>query len=93
MQLARVLALVFAATPALAQDAPPGAVACTGCHGLFPDAPIPIQQLSSDEIAASLAGFRDGSRHGTVMPRIAGAFSDEESRAIADWFAAQGDSR
>lgn len=73
------------------QEAPPGAMACTGCHGLFPSAPLPIQHLSADQIADDLAAFRDSSREGTVMPRIARGFDEAESRSIAEWFAAQGD--
>ena len=36
-----------------------------------------------------MAGFRDGSLPATVMSRIAKGFTDEESRAIAAWLAAQ----
>ena len=89
MRLAYVCLLAGLAAPGSAQEAPPGALACTGCHGLFPDAPFPIHTLSADEIADRLAGFRDGSREATLMSRIAVAFSEEESRAIAEWFAAQ----
>ena len=93
MRPAFALILAGLAAPVFAQDAPPGAVACTGCHGLFPDAPYPIQQLGADEIAAALAGYRDGGREGTVMPRIAKGFDDDESEAIAAWFAAQGEAQ
>jgi cytochrome subunit of sulfide dehydrogenase len=36
-----------------------------------------------------MAGFRDGSLPATVMNRIAKGFTDDESRAIAAWLAAQ----
>jgi cytochrome subunit of sulfide dehydrogenase len=91
MKPAFVLAFACLAMPAAAQEGvPPGALACTGCHGLFEGAPFPIQQLSSDEIATAMAEFRDGTREGTIMPRFAVAFSDDETRAIADWFADEG---
>lgn len=91
MRAASVLALaIMLATSASAQEAPPGALACTGCHGLFDGAPHPIHQLSAEKISTALAGFRDGSREGTVMPRLAAGFDAAESRAIAEWFAAQG---
>ena len=93
MKLAPALAFACLAAPSAAQDAPVGALACTGCHGLFEGAPYPIHHLSADDIAAAMAAFRDGSRDGTIMPRFAGAYSDEEVRAIAEWFAAQGDRR
>ena len=89
MRPASALALAIFAAPAVAQEPPPGAVACTGCHGLFDGAPYPIHQLTSDEIATALAGFREGTREGTVMPRLAAGFDAEESRAISEWFAAQ----
>ena len=41
------------------------------------------------EIATAMTGFRDGSLPATVMNRIAKGFSDDESRAIAAWLAAQ----
>jgi cytochrome c553 len=88
-----MLLAVSLAVPGMAQDAPPGALACTGCHGLFEGAPFPIQQFSADEIATAIAEFRDGTREGTIMPRFAGAFSDDEARAIAEWFAAGGNSQ
>lgn len=89
MRTACALALGIFAAPALGQEAPPGALACTGCHGLFDGAPFPIHQLSADEIATALAEFREGTRHGTLMPRLASGFDEEESRAIAEWFATQ----
>ena len=92
MRLA-VAALACLAIPAAAEDPPPGAVACTGCHGLEEGAPFPIQNLSAEEIAGAMIAFRDRTREGTIMPRFAVAFSDEEARAIAEWFAAQGGSQ
>jgi cytochrome c553 len=37
-----------------------------------------------------MAAFRSGERPATLMNRIAKGFSDEESRAIGVWLAAQG---
>lgn len=81
--------LICLGTAIQAEEAPPGAVSCTGCHGLFQDAPNPINQMSADEIETAMAEFRDGTRAGTVMPRLAPGFSATESRAIAEWFASQ----
>lgn len=85
--------LICLGTGVLAQEAPPGAMSCTGCHGLFPDAPNSITDLSADKIETAMAGFRDGTRKGTVMPRLAPGFSDTEIRAIAEWFADQEDAQ
>lgn len=86
---AALLIALAAATPApaLAEDAPPpGASACTGCHGAGPEAAYPIGHLSAAEIAAALAAFRGGERAATLMDRIAAGFTPAESEAIAAWF-------
>ncbi len=85
----RAFAIVLAglAHSALAQGAPSGALSCTGCHALHPDAAIPIGALSAEEITAALAAYRDGTREATIMDRIARGFTPEESQAIARWIA------
>jgi sulfide dehydrogenase cytochrome subunit len=66
--------------------APPGATACSGCHGENAATDIPsLQGRSPDEIAAAMQAFRSGERPATVMDRIAKGFTDEESPAIAAW--------
>jgi cytochrome c553 len=40
------------------------------------------------EIIAALAAFKSGQRPATVMDRIAKGFSDDEIRAIAEWYGA-----
>jgi cytochrome subunit of sulfide dehydrogenase len=86
-----LLALVLACAPAAAQpSSPAGAESCTGCHA--PSArgtAIPaIDGRPAAELAALLREFHAGSRHATVMDRIARGFSPEELDAIAGWFAA-----
>lgn len=85
--------LICLATNVQAQETPPGAMSCTGCHGLFSDAPNSITELSADKIETAMVGFRDRTRKGTVMPRLAPGFSDVEIRAIAEWFAEQEDAK
>ena len=77
-----------AAAPAMAQtSAPPGATACSGCHGpnsagaLVPS----LHDLTADAIVDSMRAFRTGQRPATVMDRIAKGFTDDETRAIAAW--------
>ena len=74
-----------------ASDPPPGAASCSGCHSTGATATsIPrLYGRDAGDIAKAMAGFRDGSLPGTVMNRIAKGFTDEESRAIAAWLAAQ----
>ena len=72
---------------------PPGATACLGCHGPEATALPSLARLSSADIEAALADYRDGKREPTLMNRIAKGFSPEESKAIADWLAAQAGSK
>ena len=71
-----------------AQAIPPGAVACGGCHPRTGDGVIPpLAGMPSEAIESAMRAFRSGERPATVMDRISKGFSDEEVRAIADWFA------
>ena len=84
--------LLVAATPAAAQAvAPPGAAACSGCHGAGATATVvpPLQGRAPDDIVAAMQAFRSGQRPATVMDRIAKGFTDEETRAIAVWVSRQ----
>jgi sulfide dehydrogenase cytochrome subunit len=86
-----VAAACLAAGSALAAGpAPAGATACSGCHGASPAASVgpPIAGRPAAELSAAMEEFRTGSRPATVMQRIARGFTPEESRAIAEWWAA-----
>jgi cytochrome subunit of sulfide dehydrogenase len=90
--LAVAAVLVAASAPALAQTvAPPGATACSGCHGApGPNAVVPpLRGRPVEDIVGAMQAFRSGERAATVMDRIAKGFSDEEVRAIATWIAGQ----
>ncbi len=86
--------LLVAAAPASGEDRRPfmlGA-SCLTCHaGDSPDgAGIPvIVGRPAAEIAQALMGFRDGTRAGTVMPRLARGYDDAEIALIARWIAAR----
>ena len=93
-QLARALATVacvvaFGPEASAQPAAPPGAAACSGCHGRTGAAVPPISGRDANELAAAMRDFRSGQRAATVMDRIAKGFSDDETRAIASWLAAQ----
>jgi cytochrome c553 len=49
----------------------------------------PIRGRDPAEIVTAMRAFRSGERSSTVMGRIAKGFSDDETRAIATWLAAQ----
>ncbi|ACL59434.1 c-type cytochrome [Methylobacterium nodulans] len=71
-------------------QAPPGASSCSGCHGPHGEGAFaPLAGRPAEEIAAALKDYRAGTRPATVMTRIAKGFSEEESRAIADYLAQQ----
>ena len=75
-------------------DAPPGALACSGCHppARSADATVaPLTGRNPADIAAAMQAFKSGQRPSTVMDRIAKGFSEDEVKAIAAWYAAQKD--
>lgn len=83
--------LAFSVAPA--ESAPPrGATSCTGCHPRTAGrGPVPsLNGQPAEQIVSQMAAFRSGERRSTVMSRIAKGFTDEETRAIADYFAAGG---
>ena len=85
-------AVVWSPPVLAASDPPPGAASCSGCHPAGATAASSIPRLygrDAGNIVTAMAGFRDGSLPATVMNRIAKGFSDDESRAIAAWLAAQ----
>jgi cytochrome c553 len=88
-----IAAVVMAATgTAAAQSvAPPGATACSGCHGPGISGAVvpPVYGRPSEEIVAAMQEYRMGQRPATVMDRIAKGFTDEETRAIGFWLSQQ----
>ena len=90
---ALVLALIdyAAAGPA---DAPPGALACSGCHPASRAADTTVPRLDGRnpaDIVTAMQAFKSGQLPSTVMDRIAKGFSDDEVKAIAAWYGAQKD--
>jgi sulfide dehydrogenase cytochrome subunit len=79
---------------AMAADAPPGASSCSGCHPTSQSVDTPVKRLigrKSEEIVAAVKAFRSGEKPATIMDRIAKGFTDDEIKAIADWYGAQKD--
>ncbi|MBS9478474.1 c-type cytochrome [Ancylobacter radicis] len=89
-----VLAALWIFVSAAPADAAPprGATSCSGCHPRTAGkGPVPsLNGQPAEQIVAQMAAFRTGERRSTVMARIAKGFTDEETRAIADYFAAGG---
>lgn len=91
-RLSVVALAVLATGAALAAEGPPGASSCSGCHATNANAGTPVPPLkgrSAADIAAAMADYKTGKRQGTIMDRIAKGFSEEETKAIAAWIAAQ----
>jgi cytochrome c553 len=80
------------ATAAGLEDAPPGALSCSGCHATSSSAKTDVPRLIGREPAAivsAMQGFRAGTTPATVMDRITKGFSDDEIKAIAAWYGTQ----
>ncbi len=85
-----LVAAAMIAAPAWALgDSPPGAASCMGCHPAAANAgPVPsLSTLTAEQIETAMQAFRAGTRPATVMDRIAKGFTDEEARAMAQWYA------
>ena len=64
---------------------------CVVCHGPGGQGTKTIPPLAgrnADQTYAALLAYKSGSRPSTVMDRHAKGYSDEELRAVADYFAA-----
>lgn len=62
---------------------------CFSCHGTdghSAGAMPSIDGKSASYLADTLKRFRDGGKQGTVMPRIAKGFTNEEIDALANFF-------
>jgi cytochrome c553 len=90
--LAGLFPLAAGSSAALAADAPPGASSCSGCHPVSRSVDTPVKRLvgaKAADIVSAVQEFRSGKRPATVMDRIAKGFTDDEIKAIADWYGAQ----
>ena len=97
MQVVLAIAIgLLAAWAAEAADASPSMLgnACAPCHGTdgkSPDAIPALSGKSADYIIQRMAEFKAGAREGTVMNRIARGYTDSEIAAVAQHFAALGE--
>jgi len=60
---------------------------CHGTDGASAGAMPSIKGKPADFIETQLTGFRDGTKRGTVMNRIAKGFTDDEIKALSRYFA------
>lgn len=70
-------------------DARALAASCRSCHQPGESVIPSLDGQSYATLVATLRGYRDGSRAGTVMPELAKGYSDAELDAIARELAAE----
>jgi cytochrome subunit of sulfide dehydrogenase len=88
------LAMIAPASAAGPADAPPGALACSGCHPAARSVDTTVPRLigrNPADILTAMQAFKSGQLPSTVMDRIAKGFSEDEVKAIAAWYGAQKD--
>jgi len=83
----------FVALPALAQDAPPQAQACSACHGpggRSSDPAVPsLAGQPKQFIATQLVMFREGNRKNPVMAPFVANLSNADLNLLAAYFSFQ----
>jgi cytochrome c553 len=92
--IAALLLTIGASWAAGPADAPAGATACSGCHPASRAVDAGVTRLigrNPADLVAAMQAFRSGQLASTVMGRIAKGFSDDEIKAIAEWYGAQKD--
>ena len=91
--IAALLALLAAATTQADERAEIMANTCAGCHGtggaVENSAFMPLAGLPADVFLQTMIDFRSGKRDSTLMRGVALGYTDEEIKAMAEFFAAQ----
>lgn len=85
--------VLLAAPPALAQDMPPSAAVCAGCHGQEglgqPNVAPMLAGLNADYMSEQIDLFLSGKRKDPVMTSMAALVSDPATRKqVSEYFAA-----
>ena len=92
--VAALLAMIAPASAAGPSDAPPGALACSGCHATARSVETTVPRLigrNPADIVTAMQAFKSGQLPSTVMHLFTKGFSDDEVKAIAAWYGAQKD--
>lgn len=76
-----------------AMEAPAKAATCVGCHGADGNSMVPnfpkLAGQHANYLEKQLKDFRDGYRKDATMVPFAKGLTDEEIKALADFYAAQ----
>lgn len=89
---AALLAGSLCASPALSAEAASGeqlSNSCTACHGIEGRGGSAVPALAGQpaaDLVQKLIDFRDQKGNATIMNRIARGFTDDEIKALADYF-------
>ena len=64
---------------------------CSGCHGthgrLVNEAFVPLAGMKESTFIKAMTDFRSGARPATLMGHVARGYSDEQIKAMAEFFA------
>jgi len=64
---------------------------CAGCHGthgrLVNEAFVPLAGMKESTFIKAMTDFRSGARPATLMGHVARGYSDEQIKAMAEFFA------
>src|SRR5262245_31657095 len=83
---ALLLAMITPASAAGPADAPPGALACSGCHATARSVETTVPRLigrNPAALAPAMQASKSGQLPPTVLHRVAQRSSDDEVRALA----------
>ena len=65
-------------------------VTCAGCHGtdgIGGTAIPPLKGRDAAYMESAMTEYKDGTRSGTIMPRIAKGYTEADIKAVAAYFA------
>ncbi len=88
-----ILSVMFIAQAAIAAGGASGrtiGVTCNGCHGtdgVSKGAAPSLAGRPSAQLEKAMLDFKTGKRPATIMDRIAKGYTDEEIKAMSDYFA------
>lgn len=92
-KLATLALLATLPLAAQAAEMPATAKACIGCHGVDGNSVSPVFPKLAGQHAQylenALKAYRDGFRRNDMMNRFAKGLTDEDIKAIAQYFASQ----
>lgn len=66
---------------------------CAPCHGTngqeLQEAMPPLAGMPVEQFTEAMIAYREGTRPAVIMDRVARGFTDEEIKAMAEWFVKQ----